>query len=59
MGVRIVEEAWSGNISGNRLAFSVSAYAMERKSLLPLEYAKYKNRRWRFHPWRIIFVRMA
>jgi hypothetical protein len=31
-------------ISVNRLAISVSAYAIERKSLLSLEYAKCKNR---------------
>jgi hypothetical protein len=32
------------DISGTRAALSVSAYAAGRKSLLPLEYAKYKNR---------------
>jgi hypothetical protein len=44
MAGRIVEEAWSGNISQNQTALSVSAYAAGRKSLLPPEYAKYKNR---------------
>jgi hypothetical protein len=32
------------DISGTRAALSVAAYAAGRKSLLPLEYAKYKNR---------------
>src|SRR5258708_2595314 len=44
MVVRIVEKAWSADILENRIAFSVSAYAAGWESLLPLEYAKYKNR---------------
>jgi hypothetical protein len=45
-----------GHLEKNRTAISVSAYAPTRKSLLPLEHAKYKNRDWRFHARRITFV---
>ena len=34
----------AGTSRKNGIALSVSAYAAGRKSLLPLEYAKYKNR---------------
>jgi hypothetical protein len=41
MAGRIVEEAWSGNISGER---SDSHFALLQENNFAPEYAKYKNR---------------
>jgi hypothetical protein len=58
MAVRIVEGAWSGNISersdsGSHLALMPS----EGKTLLAWQYAKYKNRPFRCHGGGAIFCR--
>src|SRR5258708_12606292 len=54
MAGQIFEGAWSGNISQDRIARSVVAHAIETP--VPREYAKYKNRIFRFHGRSIIFM---